>query len=935
MCGQSEHTHTESCYPAATAEPTAQPTPVPTAVPTAIPTAEPTPIPTPTRVPGAVPPPASTLEPSMGSQTGPVEPGGVRPPAATLEPGALAGKTPNPTATEDISFFGGKQINTPTPAASVTVPPETWDDGDDEGGVIRIHMSASSDVVLLGQTVVWEFEARSEEKLSLSWQLFRDGWEIEKGTFTHGERLFSYTPTEPGYYAFRLTAEIVREDGGQGETKSKTVKLRAVEQPELTVTAQAGARSCFGGDTVRFALTRSANEFAQAAEASVTVWQDGAIIYESDEFSDVVSVTPVELDYACTVRLTVTLKNRFGQTADATAEIPCAMHETENSAVWELTMKDATLTGIWPEDILTIARTQLGYHESALDFIVDEEENRQGWTRYGAWYGMPYEEWCSMFVSFCLHYAKVPEWAVPQSASQQRLLKRLEEKGLYAEREGAEPRPGDLIFFDHELEGEEGHGTTDHIGIVSDVDDERVYTIEGNSNLRVRECNYLLTDEHIAGYGLVNKAYEADLVWEEESGDPTPTDEAAIEVLEGSVPAGSTVQYGQLSREEAEKLAMMWLSDSETERQDAKQAMNRSMARLEKAAQNGQVTGYAAFEIGIETEGEAYAESGRYRVTVTPDLNVWAELPEGASVTGTEYALYHIHGGSAERLAVDVSEEEGVVESLVFETDGFSAFVLVFTVDFTYVGEDGELYTFSLDGGDAVSLRELLIALKIADEGTEATDDRQDVESLLQAIESVDFSDESLIRVVRIEEDTSAGALKEALGIESEYTAALTQSQIERIDARRFTAPDWALISLKAFDSEEALTITLNDGRIITIEVTDAQITAQVVTADGATYAVTVTYDEDAGIPEDAVLEASEMTAEDEAYADYLNAAAGLLGVDAGSVSYAKLLNIAHSGRRRRGSAAGRRRQGGRQHPPAGQGRGRAGHSGRSLRRGR
>ena len=96
-------------------------------------------------------------------------------------------------------------------------------------------------------------------------------------------------------------------------------------------------------------------------------------------------------------------------------------------------------------------------------------------------------------------------------------------------------------------------------------------------------------------------------------------------------------------------------------------------------------------------DGAAYEEAGRYRVTVTPHVNMAEDLPDGARVETIDYELYHIHGDRAERLDVSVEEDEGFVESLTFETDGFSAFVLKYTVDFKYENpETGETYGYSL-----------------------------------------------------------------------------------------------------------------------------------------------------------------------------------------------------------------------------------------------
>ncbi len=58
----------------------------------------------------------------------------------------------------------------------------------------------------------------------------------------------------------------------------------------------------------------------------------------------------------------------------------------------------------------------------------------------------------------------------------------------------SQPQPGDQIFFGTP-------GNVRHTGIVEDMDGERVYTIEGNTNGGVCQKSYSLTEDTILGYG--------------------------------------------------------------------------------------------------------------------------------------------------------------------------------------------------------------------------------------------------------------------------------------------------------------------------------------------------------------------------------------------------------------------------------------------------
>ena len=69
-------------------------------------------------------------------------------------------------------------------------------------------------------------------------------------------------------------------------------------------------------------------------------------------------------------------------------------------------------------------------------------------------------------------------------------------------------------------------------------------------------------------------------------------------------------------------------------------------------------------------------------------------------------------------------------------------------------------------------------------------------------------------------------------------------------------------------------------------------IETKILTSDGHTYSVTVTCGAETGIPADARLEVSEVTAEDDGYASYLRQIADLMNADESSIPYVKLLDI-------------------------------------------
>lgn len=181
--------------------------------------------------------------------------------------------------------------------------------------------------------------------------------------------------------------------------------------------------------------------------------------------------------------------------------------DLETEADWKATFADVVLTGEWDQDLLAIAQSQLGYEESTRNYLVLEDgETIRGYTRYGAWYGSPYGDWCAMFASFCLNYAEIPREAIPYEAKCTKWITVLQEPeyGLYWAAEAYTPVPGDLIFFDWEADGE-----ADHVGIVTEIvpaaeeEPAKVRTIEGNRGNRVSEREYPLDDSVIIGYGML------------------------------------------------------------------------------------------------------------------------------------------------------------------------------------------------------------------------------------------------------------------------------------------------------------------------------------------------------------------------------------------------------------------------------------------------
>ena len=87
--------------------------------------------------------------------------------------------------------------------------------------------------------------------------------------------------------------------------------------------------------------------------------------------------------------------------------------DVETLLDWQNMFADYPYTEDLREDLVGIAKSQVGYAESTRNFEVDSDGIRHGYTRYGAWYGTPYREWSAAFVSFCLNYAEADPEQTP------------------------------------------------------------------------------------------------------------------------------------------------------------------------------------------------------------------------------------------------------------------------------------------------------------------------------------------------------------------------------------------------------------------------------------------------------------------------------------------------------------------------------------------
>lgn len=126
------------------------------------------------------------------------------------------------------------------------------------------------------------------------------------------------------------------------------------------------------------------------------------------------------------------------------------------------------------------------------------EVGNQGGEKYWRWYGFQsYQPWCACFVSWCADQCGyIDAQILPKFSYCSAGVKWFQEQGRFRDRNYV-PAPGDIIFFDWG-----NNGSIDHAGIVENVADGYINTIEGNSSKMVRRGRWAMGDEEIYGYGI-------------------------------------------------------------------------------------------------------------------------------------------------------------------------------------------------------------------------------------------------------------------------------------------------------------------------------------------------------------------------------------------------------------------------------------------------
>ena len=211
--------------------------------------------------------------------------------------------------------------------------------------------------------------------------------------------------------------------------------------------------------------------------------------------------------------------------SDSTADL-------ETSEIWEASLP--VLTGEWADDMVLIARSQLGCGESERNFIVaDDGKTKNGITRYGQWYGNPYGDWSGMFAMFCMSYANIPQDAIPRSPGVYNMMRLAQDAGVFLYPDGDMGNNGNLLFLDTDA-----NGNADKLAIVTAYENGNIFDISGDWENAVTEITLSYSDPRIMGYINIGQIQAA---WDEAQEEPDPSEPTEPDVTEPTEDVDETI----------------------------------------------------------------------------------------------------------------------------------------------------------------------------------------------------------------------------------------------------------------------------------------------------------------------------------------------------------------------------------------------------------
>ena len=256
---------------------------------------------------------------------------------------------------------------------------------------------------------------------------------------------------------------------------------------DLSVRATASASHVYVGEHT-VVITAEINGGAAPYAVTIQAVQGGAVMFSECVHTSetTVSANFMPESYGDYELIAVVCDGRNVRVLDSSS-LTVAEHETETEADWAASVAGASVSGDWASSLVSVARTQLGYRESERDFII-KSGRKQGYSRYGDWFGMPYGDWNNAFLAFVAEYAGIPGDALLSGASCSRWVNGIRAKGAYMAPGSYTPQTGDVAFL-----------SGSRAAIVERVSGDVVQVIEGDVAGEVTRKTYAVSK--LAGIG--------------------------------------------------------------------------------------------------------------------------------------------------------------------------------------------------------------------------------------------------------------------------------------------------------------------------------------------------------------------------------------------------------------------------------------------------
>lgn len=337
--------------------------------------------------------------------------------------------------------------------ALVALPTQSASAASNAGRWVTIQINSGVDTRVLTRENYWlrgrVLTTKGKPQANAKVRIFRytkKGRTRVKTVRTAANGWYSWSPPKPRNGTYRAVVSKVRQS------------------PKITVRKVTGSRSLASREkSLRFLLGKPKGPVKRAKGLAWRDYAKGTLVKKAKR-TWLVRGKPMKQ-----------MRKRGGPTGvlgPPTRDVRCGLPEgaclqqfrtgavyTNKKAKKKVTWASAPKRGA--ADLVAVAKSQVGYREP-----------KPRHSKYNRWIGRTgaRDPWCGFFVSWLAHAAGKPK-AVPKAKSFPALVSAERKRG----RTTSKPRVGRLAYIGYFVKG-----TPSHVGIVSKVEGDHVWTIEGN-----------------------------------------------------------------------------------------------------------------------------------------------------------------------------------------------------------------------------------------------------------------------------------------------------------------------------------------------------------------------------------------------------------------------------------------------------------------------